>query len=188
MKHPLSNSPAPRVLSALILAAGLIFSNCPPAAAQGASNRVSTERQAMRRLAFLAGRWSGPVTVERRGGQPLRLTQSESVQYKLDGLVLLVEGTSTDAAGKAEFKALATISYDPAARAYHIRAYQGGHYVDAPLSVSSRGFSWSFPAGPVRIVNTMHLTGRGRWQETSKVSVGGAPPRPSVEMLLKRRS
>ena len=49
----------------------------------------------------------------------------------------------------------------------------------------SDGFSWGFPAGPARIVNTMHLTGKGEWQEITEAAVGNAPPRRSVEMLLQ---
>jgi hypothetical protein len=86
------------------------------------------------------------------------------------------------------FSALSTISFDTAARTYHIRAYNNGHYVDAKLSLLPHGFSWSFPAGPVRMLNTMHLTAKGEWNEVSEVVMGGAPPRPSVEMLLRHVS
>jgi hypothetical protein len=80
---------------------------------------------------------------------------------------------------------LATISFDDATRTYRIRAYNNGHYVDTELSVLADGFSWSFLAGPVRIVNTMHLTAKGEWQEVTEVNVGNAPPRRSVEMVLQ---
>jgi hypothetical protein len=156
------------------------------AAQQPPQNSADVQREAMQKLAFLAGRWSGEVTVVRGPGEPLHLTQREGVEYKLDGLVLLIEGKSTGADGKAQFEALATVAYDDGSQSYHIRAYNDGHYVDVPLTVRADGFSWGFMAGPARIENTMHLTAKGEWQETTDVTVGESPARRSVEMLLTR--
>jgi hypothetical protein len=148
---------------------------------------ADAQREAMRKLSFLVGRWRGPVTVVRGPGEPLHLTQSENVESRLDGLVLLIEGTSTAADGTAPFEALATIGFDEATHSYRIRAYNEGHYLDTELTVLIDGFSWAFAAGPAHIVNTMHLTGKGQWQESTEVAVGDNPPRKSVEMLLDRQ-
>jgi len=155
--------------------------------AQRASDSVATQKQAMQKLAFLVGNWSGPATITRGPGQTLHLTQTEKVDYKLDGLVLLVQGKSTDTGGKTQFEALATISYDDAAHGYRIRAYNDGHYVDTDLTAEPDGFSWEFPAGPARIANTMHLTSKGEWQESTDVTFGGNPPHRSVEMILQHQ-
>ena len=109
------------------------------------------------------------------------------MQYKLDGLVLLIEGKGTGADGKVVFSALATISFDDASHTYRFRAYNGGHYLDTELTVLADGFSWGFSAGPAHIVNTMHLTGKGEWQEATEVTVGNDPPHRSMEMLLQHR-
>lgn len=156
------------------------------AAQQPGQDAAATQREAMHKLAFLAGQWSGPVTVTMGPGEPRHLTQTEEVQFKLDGLVLLIEGKSTDAEGKAEFTALATVAYDDGAKAFRIRAYNDGHYVDTELKVLQDGFSWGFPAGPVQVTNTMHLTAKGEWQESTDVSFNGNPPHRSVELLLKK--
>jgi hypothetical protein len=152
---------------------------------QLAALSVEMQGEAMHKLAFLVGHWSGPITVTTGGGEPLHLTQSEAVEYKLNGLVLLIEGRSTDAHGKAVYNALATISYDDATHAYRLRAYNAGHYLDTDLSVLSDGFSWGFDAGPAHIVNTMHLSSKGEWHETTEAVVGGNPPQRSVDMLLQ---
>ena len=157
------------------------------AAQNPASSAVDSQREAMRKLSFLVGRWRGPVTVVRGPGEPLRLTQTENVESRLDGLVLLIEGKSTEADGNAPFEALATIAFDEATHTYRFRAYNEGHYLDTELAVLPDGFSWGFAAGPAHIVNTMHLTGKGQWQEATEVAVGGNPPRKSVEMLLDRQ-
>jgi len=169
-----------------LLAAVFMFSFILSLAAQQpASSSVDAQREAMRKLSFLAGHWSGPVTIVRGPGEPLHLTQTEDVEYELDGLVLLVEGKSTSADGKILFSALATIAFDDASHSYRFRAYNDGHYLDTELSVPANGFSWGFTAGPAHIVNTMHLTGKGEWDEVTDVTVGSNPPHRSLDMLLQ---
>lgn len=169
------------------LAAGLLCVMPVVLGAHAPGTGIATQRQAMQKLAFLVGHWSGPVTITRGPGEALRLTQFEDVQYKLDGLVMLVEGKSTRPGGKARFQALATIAYVDLTHTYQFRAYNDGHYVDSALTVLGNGFSWGFDAGPAHIVNTMHLTAQGEWQETSDVAFGNHPAQPSVQMLLRRR-
>ena len=154
--------------------------------AQGPGAAAAAERQAMQKLAFLAGRWAGPVTITHGPGAVLHLTQSEEVRYKLDGLVILVEGSSTGPDGTTQFQALATIAYDDSSHTYRFRAYNNGRYVDSELTVLADGFSWGFDAGPAHVLNAMHLTSRGEWQESSEVRFGDQPPQRSVEMLLHR--
>jgi hypothetical protein len=174
-------------LSTTLLAALMIPSSLLLAAQQPPSNSVDVQREAMGKLSFLAGHWSGPVNVVRGPGEPVHLTQTEDVAYKLDGLVLLIEGKSTSADGKVEFSALATVSYDDASHTYRFRAYHDGHYLDTELSVPANGFSWSFTAGPARIVNTMHLTSKGEWDEVTEATVGSNPPHRSLDMLLQHQ-
>ncbi|HZQ17304.1 MAG TPA: hypothetical protein VFA90_01185 [Terriglobales bacterium] len=159
----------------------------PVAAQPPNQSSVETQRDAMSKLSFLVGQWSGPVTIAHGQGEPLHLRQTEDVEYKLDGLVLLIEGKSTSADGKVVFSALATLAYDDASHAYHFRAYNDGHYLDTDLSVRDRGFSWSFTAGPAHISNTMHLTDKGEWNEVTEVIYGNNAPHRSVEMLLQKQ-
>ena len=50
---------------------------------------VEAQRAAMRKLGFLVGEWSGEASVLRGPGQYVELMQTESAQFKLDGLVLI---------------------------------------------------------------------------------------------------
>ncbi len=171
-----------RLLATVILlsfSAGL-GAQAPP------SNSADIQREAMHKLAFLAGHWSGPATIF-QGPEPLHLTQTEEVAYKLDGLVLLIEGKSTAADGKVQFSALATVAFDDASKTYRFRAYHDGRYVDTELTVVDNGFSWGFAAGPAHVLNTMHLTAQGEWHETTSVTMGSGPPHPSVDMLLQHQ-
>lgn len=177
-----------RSLFAVVL---VLVSSLALAAQQPSPSSVDVQQEAMHKLAFLTGRWSGPVTIVRGPGEPLHLTQSEEVQYKLDGLVLLVEGSSHNSEGKVAFNALAIVSFDDATHTYRFRAYNDGHYLDTELTVpdtvSAKSFSWSFTAGPAHIANTMHLTAKGEWAETTEATVGSNPPHRSVDMLLERQ-
>ena len=175
------------LFTTLLAALFVISSSLPLAAQQPVSNSVNVQREAMSKLSFLAGQWSGPVTIVRGPGEPLHLTQTEDVEFKLDNLVVLIEGKSTSADGKVLFSALATIAYGDASHTYRFRAYNDGHYLDTELFVSANGFSWSFMAGPVHIVNTMHLTAKGEWAEVTESTFGSNPPQRSVEMLLQHR-
>ena len=171
-----------------IALAGLSLGLCAGSAAaraQGPSTDV--QHQAMQKLAFLEGHWSGPVTIVRGPGEPLKATQTEDIQYKLDGLVLLIEGKSTGPDGKVGFSALATIAYDDASKTYRFRAYNQGRYVDTELAVTGNGFSWSYAAGPAHVSNTMKLTDKGEWQESTEVDMGSGPPHKVVDMLLTRQ-
>ena len=171
----------------LLLPSFLIFFTVTLVAQQPVSSSVDAQREAMRKLSFLAGHWTGPVTIVRGTGEPLHLAQTEDVEYKLDGLVLLIEGRSISANGKVLYRALATIAYDDISRSYRFRAYNDGHYLDTELLVPEHGFSWSFTSGPAHIVNTMQLTDKGEWNEFSEVTVGSNPPHRSVEMLLQHQ-
>jgi hypothetical protein len=153
--------------------------------AQPSPSGTETQHEAMRKLAFLVGRWSGPATIVRGPSESLHLTQTENVEYKLDGLVLLIEGKAVGADGRTQFEALATVAYDDASHAYRFRAYHDGHYVDTELKTVPDGFSWAMDSGPAHIVNTMQLTAKGEWQEATEVAFGGNPPRRSVEMMLE---
>jgi len=168
-----------------LAAAFLLGSSLPFAAQQPAMPNVDAQRDATKKPAFLAGKWSGPVSIWREPGEPLHLAQFETVQFKLDGLVMQIDGESTGSDGKTQFQALATVSYDDASHTYHFRAYNDGHYIDTELSVQPDGFVWGFDAGPAKIRNTMHLTAKGEWQETTDVTFGSNPPHRSVEMLLQ---
>lgn len=168
------------------LTATLLLALLAPALAQ-APDPTAVQREAMQKLAFLAGRWSGPVTISMRPGEPRHFTQTENVQFKLSGLVLLVEGQTTAPDGKILFSALATIAYDDVTHTYRIRAYNAGHHVDTELAAAADGFSWGFPSGPVQIANTMRLTEKGEWHETTEANMPNRPPMRNVEMLLTRQ-
>jgi hypothetical protein len=163
---------------------------CGPAAAQqpGAANR-----EAMKKLDYLAGKWQGDATAT-LGKDTKQLTQTEAVQFKLDGVVLLVEGIGRGKLpGKDQegilFHALAVMSYDAQAKKYKIKAYRAeGQSVDADMTVTDKGFTWGFkiPERGVEIRYTMTLTPKGEWHEVGEYAPDGKTRTKSFEMTLTR--
>jgi hypothetical protein len=165
----------------LALLLGAAFT-CP-----GQQPNVAAQREAMKKLEFLAGKWSGDALVSRGPGEPIKVVQSENIQFKLDGLVLLLEGTGRNADGKIVFQALATVSYDDSTSVYRFRSYSDGHYLETELKVIPQGFIWGYEAGPLKVSNSMRLNEKGEWVEVTESTYGSTPPRKSVEMVLKRQ-
>jgi hypothetical protein len=87
---------------------------------------VAAQRDAMKKLSFLAGMWTGEASVMTQNG-PAKVQQTESVAYKLDGLAMLVEGTGRNPeTGEVKFQAMAVITYDDSSHAYRFRSYNEG--------------------------------------------------------------
>jgi hypothetical protein len=149
---------------------------------------VAAQRDAMKKLAFLVGTWAGTASVITGLRGPVKVNQTEEVQFKLDGLVLTVEGTGRNPAnGEVMFRAFATIAYDDAGKAYRFRAYNDGRYLDTELKVAEKGFEWGYQAGPATVRFTMHLNEQGEWAEKSEVTMNGNPPRQTFDMTVRRK-
>src|SRR5258708_36484318 len=72
---------------------------------------IETQRAAMKKLEFLIGKWIGEARVLRGPGEPVEMIQTEEAQYKLDGLVLLIEGVGRNKSdGKLALQALGIVS------------------------------------------------------------------------------
>jgi hypothetical protein len=149
---------------------------------------LELQRASMKKLDFLVGKWAGEARVQRGPGQSLELNQTEEVQYKLDGLVMLIEGTSRNKSdGKVAFQALATVAYDEDAAAYRFRAYNDGRYLETDIKLADvgKGFTWGFTFGQVKTTYRMALTESGEWTELGEVLLEGQPPRKFVELRVR---
>jgi len=155
--------------------------------AQPPRPNVEAQREAMKKLAFLTGTWTGDATTVRPGGT-IKVKQTEQVVYKLDGLVLLIEGTGRHPeSGEVLFRALATVSYDDAAGVYRLRSYNEGRYLDTELTVSQNGFGWGYQAGPARIAFVMKLNEKGEWVETGEAPMPNGPARRFFDMTVRQQ-
>ena len=53
-------------------------------AQQARTPDLEAQRTAMKKIAFLAGRWAGEARLHRGPGEPILMAQTEDVQFKLD--------------------------------------------------------------------------------------------------------
>src|SRR5260370_14629644 len=53
---------------------------------------IEAQRAALKKLDFLVGKWAGEARVLRGPGETLELIQTEEDQYKLAGLILIIDG------------------------------------------------------------------------------------------------
>lgn len=97
---------------------------------------LDAQRAAMKKLGFLAGKWIGEARLLRGPGEPTVLAQTEEAQYKLDGLILEIEGVGRSRPdNKPVLQALGIISFDDEAGTYHMRAFNDGRYLETDVKL-----------------------------------------------------
>jgi hypothetical protein len=157
------------------------------AVAQGpdAAALISAQRAAMAPLAYMDGVWRGPAWTILASGQRHEITQTERIGPFLDGSVKVIEGRGYDPDGKVTFNAFATISFDPASRAYTLHSYAQGRSGDFVLTPTADGYVWEIPAGPMTIRYTA-VVRDGAWREVGDRIMPGREPVRFFEMNLRR--
>lgn len=174
------------VLLALGLAAAPVIAADPP----GQANR-----DALKKLNFLAGKWKGDAVIQMGPDRKATITQTEDVQYRLSGAVLVIEGVGTGKLPGQEkegvvFNAFAVVSYDAGKKEYAMKAYLAdGKATDAWLKPSDKGFEWGFtnPEQKTDIRYAMTLTDKGEWHEVGDASRdGGKTWNKFFEMTLTK--
>jgi hypothetical protein len=151
---------------------------------------LEAQRAALKKLDFLVGKWSGEARVLRGPGEPLELIQTEEVQYKLDGLILIIEGIGkTKADGKVALQALAIVSYEDERETYRMRAYNDGRYLetDLKLSENGKGITWGFRLGDIKTSSRLRINEKGEWTELTEISIGSEPARKFMELTVSRQ-
>ena len=174
----------------MLIVAVLLSLFCAPLRAQ-APNATALEQ--MKKLDFLVGEWRGEGWVEYRPGQRVTVSVTESVQRRLGGEVLLVEGIGRNKIEneKAEVTghdAIALMFFDSKTGTFRFQAHRArGLSVDTALNVTQGGFEWGFQderAGTLRF--TMKLTDKGQWFEIGEMSRDGKTWYKFVETKLER--
>jgi hypothetical protein len=139
---------------------------------------TEAQRAALKRLDFLVGKWSGEARVLRGPGDPLELAQTEEAQYKLDGLILIIEGIGkTKAEGKVALQALGIVSYDDGKETYSMRAFNDGRYLETELKLSEDGkeITWGFTLGEIKTRSALRINEKGEWTELTEIAMALNP-------------
>lgn len=150
---------------------------------------VAAQRAAMKKLSFLTGKWSGDASVYRGPGQTADLAQTEEAQFKLDGLVLEIEGVGrTRADGKLALQALGPISFDDESGAYRMRAFNDGLWLESDVKLGDDGncLTWGFTVGPVKTSSLLRINAKGEWTEHTELTLGSAAPIKYMELAVRR--
>jgi hypothetical protein len=150
---------------------------------------LEKQRTAMKKLSFLTGSWSGEGHVL-RAGETMTLTQTEEVQYKLDGLVLVIEGTGrTPIDQTLVAQALGIISYDDATGTYRIRAWVDGRVLESEVQLldDGNGLRWGFGVGEIRTRSVLKIEEDGQWTEVAEVIIGSQPARKLMDLTVRRQ-
>ena len=144
----------------------------------------------MKKLSFLVGNWSGEARILRSSDGPLELAQTEEAYYKLDGLVLVIEGIGRNKSdGKATLQALGIISYDDEAGTYRMRAYNDGRYMETEVKLADqgKGITWGFVVGDIKTSSELRINEKGDWTELTELTIGSQPPRKFMELRVSPR-
>jgi hypothetical protein len=185
-------------LALLLVASGSMSGAVATAAAaaqEGArppSPTLAAQKEAMQKVAFLVGEWKGSGWMMMGPGQRQEFTGKETVESRLDGLVLIIEGVheSSDPARKGAIvhHALAALSWDAKQAAYRFRSHLAtSEESEFPGTVVDGAFVWTFEAGRAGTMRyTIKLDDKGRWSETGERSADGQTWQPFFAMTLDR--
>jgi hypothetical protein len=151
---------------------------------------IGAQRAAMKKFGFLAGKWVGEARLLRGPGEPLVLVQTEEAQFKLNGLILEIEGIGrTKPDNTPVLQALGIISFDDETGTYHMRAFNDGRFLetDVKLHEDGKGLSWGFALGSIRTSSVLRINEEGEWTELAEISIDSQPARKLLELMVKRQ-
>jgi hypothetical protein len=153
--------------------------------------RPEAQIAAMAKLDYMVGNWQGTGSMK-MGERTVTFRGGELVQKKLDGTVLLVEGSffSKPPGAEAEVPVhttLGVISFDAKAGKYRFTTWlANGGSGERELVLLPDGWQWeaSNPHGTVRY--TMRRGPNGEWVETGERTTDGKTWQPFFEMTLAK--
>jgi len=176
-----------RLTLAGLLTAGSLF--LPAGATSAQAPDPAPVRAGIAQLDFMVGRWRGRAW-QQRGSERVETAMVETVERRLDGTVLLVEGrgavATPDGGERVVHHALGIISFDPRSGGYTLRSYLAtGQWGDFALSLVDGGVSWTREVPGGRIRNTARYTAT-EWHEIGEFSRDGTSWSQVMELRLQR--
>jgi hypothetical protein len=133
-----------------------------------AQDSGATQRAEMKKLDWLVGTWKGTGWIQMGPQGRKEFTQTETIQKKLDGLVLMIEGQGKSKEdGSAVHTALAFVSFDEQTKTFRWRAFTAeGRQTDTEAKVGTDTLVWEIEIPKRgRIRYTLNLHQNGEWVE-----------------------
>lgn len=170
-------------LLAFLIAPWSTIAQQPPSAA--------VAKEAMAKLSKMVGKWEGEATVQLGPGQTHKVKQTENVQWKLDGTVLLVEGLGKEKAADGEekvvFQAMAICAFEAKSKSYKFHTFRdNGMGAIANAEVTDTGMIWGFEDGRGGKIRYTITIKDDIWTEIGEYLVEGQPARQFFDMTVKR--
>lgn len=149
---------------------------------------LEAQREAMKKLGFLVGKWAGEACLLRGPNESVELFQTEEAGYKLDGLIVVIEGVGRTKSGdQALLQAFGIISYEDETRTYRLRAFNDGRFLETQMKLleEGKGMTWGFALGEVKTNSVMRINERGEWTELAEISIGSQSPKKLLELIVR---
>ena len=150
---------------------------------------AAAESAEMKALSWLVGQWEGEGWIQTGPGGRQAFRGVESVESRLSGEVLVIEGRhfAADATDRLVHNAVALVSYDASRNGYRFYAKTVGRPpVDARAEVEDGVFVWflDIPNGEIRY--RIRETEAGEWHEVGERAIPSGEWVPFFEMTLHR--
>jgi hypothetical protein len=142
----------------------------------------------MQKLAFLTGKWIGEARLLRGPTEYAELVQTEEAQYKLDGLILVIEGVGRTAAeGQPILRAFGVVSYDDQSGVYWLRAYNDGRFLETEVKLldQGKGMAWGFTLGEIKTKSVLQINEHGEWTEVAELFIGSQAPKRLLQLTVR---
>jgi hypothetical protein len=149
---------------------------------------LEAQREAMKKLGFVIGKWAGEARLLRRPTESVELLQTEEAQYKLDGLIVVIEGVGrTKSGGQPLLQAFGIVSYNDESGTYHLRAFNDGRFLETQMKLleEGKGMTWGFALGEIRTNSVLRINERGEWTEFAEISIGSQPRKKLLELTVR---
>ena len=172
-----------KAIAMVIIALHGILNNQSAMAQDGRLGKTQMEK-----LSHWVGEWEGSGWQMQPSGQRIEFDVKESVQAKLNGLVLIVEGKGTsDNSNELGHDAMGMIYYNLDNKRYEFHsATMQGMTILAEAKIDDNGdFIWGFEIPQGKIQFTITLT-EDTWVEKGVFSPDGNTWYPTMEMKLKK--
>jgi hypothetical protein len=169
---------------------GVAFAQNDAAKDANPSAPGAAQRAAMKKLVFLVGTWQGSGWIMFGAGKRETFTNTETVQMKLGGAAVLIEGLGKNEKGETAHNALGLLTFDAKKGVYNFRAHlANGDSLDITPEITDKSFIWGFrnEAAKGDIRYTITLNEKGNWLEIGEFSPDGGKQWFKIfEMELKK--
>jgi hypothetical protein len=153
-------------------------------------------KEKMKAFGYWAGRWQGEGSIQMGPGQPKKSAVDEHMEFKLEGMVLLIEGIGKGVEetnkGNVVHHALGILSFDQATNQYVLNSYlKDGKNTQAWFNILEENkYQWGFdvPNGKIKYTITLEPA-KNTWNEIGEFSKdNGSTWMKFFEMNLKKQS